>query len=135
MADRDFGRFLREREQASTAFVTGDVTALDALSTQRSPTTIFGPKGDCVQGFEAVSAANAGAAQAFGPGGSNRFEILHQGSSGDLAYWVGLQRSRVNVKGQDEAVPFDLRVTELFRWEEDGWTLFHRHADPLKEGG
>jgi len=135
MTDTDFTTFLKERETASTAFVNGDAGALDGISTRQSPATIFSPKGDVVQGADAVMAANGGAAAAFDKGSSNGFEILHQHSSGDLAYWVGLQRSLVRVKGQDEPVPFNLRVTEIFRREEGGWKLIHRHADRLAGQG
>lgn len=131
MSDTDFTTFLRERERISTAFVNGDAAALEAISTHRSPATIFGPKGDVVQGAQEVIAANGKAAGAFEAGSSNGFEILHQHSSGDLGYWVGLQRSLVRVKGKAEPVPFNLRVTEIFRREEGGWKLIHRHADRL----
>lgn len=131
MADSDFRTFLRERETASTAFVNGDAAALEALSTRQSPATVFSPKGDVVQGAEEVIAASGRAAAAFGEAVSNAFEILHQHSSGELGYWVGLQRSLVRVKGSDEPVPFNLRVTEIFRREEGGWKLIHRHADRL----
>jgi len=135
MTDKDFTAFLREREQVSTAFLSGDAAALEAISTQHAPATIFGPRGDCVQGAAQVKQVNARAAGAFDQGSTNGFEILHQGSSGDLAYWVGIQRSRVQMKGQDESVPFDLRVTEIFRREGGGWKLVHRHADRLADGG
>jgi ketosteroid isomerase-like protein len=135
MSDTDFTTFLRERERVSTAFVNGDATALETISTHRSPATIFGPKGDVVQGAQQVIEANGKAADAFDTGSNNGFEILHQHSSGDLGYWVGLQRSLVRVKGKgkEEPVPFDLRVTEIFRREEGGWKLMHRHADRLAE--
>lgn len=131
MADSDFTTFLRERETASTAFVNGNAAALEALSTRQSPATVFSPKGDVVQGAEEVIAAGGRAAAAFGEAVSNAFEIVHRHSSGELGYWVGLQRSLVRVKGSDEAVPFNLRVTEIFRREEGGWKLIHRHADRL----
>ena len=50
-----------------------------------------------------------------------------------LAYWVGFQRSQANMRGQDQPVPFDLRVTEVYRRENGQWKLVHRHADPLKQ--
>lgn len=134
MANTDFTTFLRERERVSTAFVNGDAAALEAVSTRTSPATIFGPKGDVVQGAEQVIEANGKAANAFDRGSTNGFEILHQHSNGDLGYWVGLQRSLVRIKGVEEPVPFNLRVTEIFRREEGGWKLIHRHADRLVEG-
>jgi ketosteroid isomerase-like protein len=129
----DFDAFLRQRIQASDAFVGGDYGPLGAISTGRAPATIFGPKGDCVQGPDAVDAANRGAAGHFAPGSTNRFETMHSAADGNLAYWVGVQRSVVNVKGEDKPVPMNLRVTEIYRREEGGWKLVHRHADKLAE--
>jgi ketosteroid isomerase-like protein len=56
---------------------------------------------------------------------------MHMAASGDLAYWVGVQRSVVNVRGQEQGVPMDLRVTEIFRRERGEWKLVQRHADRL----
>src|SRR5215217_4050696 len=41
------------------------------------------------------------------------------------------QRAMVRLDGGAEAIPFDLRVTEVFRREGDEWKLVHRHADSL----
>jgi ketosteroid isomerase-like protein len=126
-----FGEFMERRLAASTAFVNGDIDPLDQISTHTSPATIFGPGGDAVQGADEVNAANADGASRFEPGGTNGFEVMHQGADEDLAYWVGIQHSVVRMQGQDEPIPMDLRVTEIFRQEQGTWMLVHRHADRL----
>jgi ketosteroid isomerase-like protein len=130
----DFDAFMRRRIQASDAFVNGDHGPLGAISTDNPPATLFGPKGDCVAGPAAVNAANREGAAHFGPGSDNRFDVMHCAADGDLAYWTGIQRSVVNVKGQAQPVPMDLRVTEIFRREDGAWKLIHRHADRLGGG-
>ena len=84
-----------------------------------------------MQGAHQVNAANAKGAQLFKPGGTNTFEIMHMAVDTDLAYWVGIQRSVVNMRGQDSSVPMALRVTEIFRRDGAEWKLIHRHADKL----
>jgi ketosteroid isomerase-like protein len=58
-------------------------------------------------------------------------EVISGYSSGDLAYIVELERFRVKVGGAREPAPSSLRVTTVFRREEDGWKVLHRHADPI----
>jgi len=130
-AKTDFEQFMRTRKAASDAFVEGQFDPLRRISAQRSPATIFGPKGDCVQGPDRVDAANEAGARQFRPGGTNAFEVMHSAADGDLAYWVGIQRSVVNMQGKDSGLPMDLRVTEIFRREGGAWRLMHRHADKL----
>lgn len=134
-ASEDFDKFLKQREEASTAFVNGDFDPLGQVSSEVSPATIFGPKGDCVQDAKNVNAANAKTAKLFKASSKNAFEILHKGASDSLAYWVGIQRSVVQMDGQKEDIPMDLRITEIFRRENGLWKLFHRHADTLKPDG
>jgi ketosteroid isomerase-like protein len=129
----DFEQFIRQREEAALAYVNGHPEVLTRLTAAGDPATFFSPRGDVVQGAEAVAARYASDAAAFATGNENTLQMLHMGASDALAYWVGIQRSDVRLHGKAEAVPFRLRVTEIFRREGTGWKLVHRHADPLAQ--
>jgi ketosteroid isomerase-like protein len=128
----DFEQFMRRREEAARAYVNGDPQPLSHIATNISPATFFSPRGDFVQGAGEVSARYDADAAAFDSNSENTMQILQMGVSEGTAYWVGFQRASVHLKGKAEAVPFNLRVTELFRREGGEWKLVHRHADELK---
>ncbi|MEP7074696.1 MAG: DUF4440 domain-containing protein [Acidobacteriota bacterium] len=133
MATENFNDYLKRRFAASDAFVNGDIEPLIEVSASEEPASIFGPMGGCVFGVEKVNAVNTAGAKAFAPGAENEFEEFHQSSDGKLGYWTGIQRSKVIFKGKDETVPMALRLTEIYRRDDDGWKLIHRHADTKVE--
>src|SRR5690349_21186036 len=124
-----FQDFLRRREEASNDYIRGNPDALAGMLTERDPATFMPPNGAVVEQAGPVRDAQVKGAAAFGSGSSGYFEVLSSGSSGDLGYWTGRQVATMDVKGQDEAVPMVLRITEVFRLEDGEWRLIHRHAD------
>ncbi|MGN7756965.1 YybH family protein [Chryseobacterium sp. 22532] len=130
---KDFENFMQVRLKASGDFVEGKFEPLEKISVKKSPATIFPPPGICIQGASEVNTFNKEGATNFLPGAKNEFEIMHQDADEHLAYWTGIQRSTVKMKGQDNDIIFNLRVTEIFRKENDEWKLMHRHADKLTE--
>ena len=132
MAENTFEHFLQQRRQVASAFVNGDPGPLNEISTSIDPATIFGPGGGAEQGAARVLEVNEAASHHF-HGGITEIEILHSRESGDLAYWTGFQRASVRVEGRQDPEPMTLRVTEVYRREDDEWKLVHRHADPLSE--
>jgi ketosteroid isomerase-like protein len=129
----DFDEFLKRREAAARAYVSGDAEPLDRLVTHRSPATFFGPMGGFEEGAKRVVAVYDRDAGHFQAGSETHFEILHQAASGDVGYWVGFQHAAARMKGRAEPIPMKLRVTEVYRREDGDWKLVHRHADSLAE--
>jgi Domain of unknown function (DUF4440) len=128
-----FAQFMKQREQAAQAFVSGDGAPVARIATQTNPATFFGPGGGHEDGAKHVSHLHQEGAKQFGPDGKSKLEILHQGASEGIAYWVGIQHATVGMQDKPEPIQMDLRVTEIFRFENDQWKLIHRHADPLAQ--
>ncbi len=59
------------------------------------------------------------------------FERISGSATADWAYIVEIERGRLKVGTSDEPAPVALRVTTIFRREDDGWRIVHRHADPI----
>ena len=131
---RDFEQFMKQREQAAGAFVSGDIGPLSAIAAHTSRASFFGPRGGFEQGAEHVLEVYERDCAHFAAGES-RFEILHMAAGDSVAYWTGLQHATTRFKGSDKTVPMRLRVTEIFRREGREWKLVHRHADMLAEAG
>lgn len=129
--NESFRRFLKHREAASAAWVSGDSAPLAELLATKGDATFFGPMGGVLSGAKAVAARYAKDAARFEAGSANRIELLHAAASGDLGYAVSRQIARAKLAGHLKKVPMELRVTEIFRRESGEWKLIHRHADML----
>lgn len=129
----DFKEFIKRREEAAQSYVRGDAKPLEAIAVRHSDATFFAPNGGAEHGAEAVLARYKRDAESFEAGGESSFEILQMAAADGIAYWTGFQRATAYLKRKAAAIPFNLRVTEIFRREENEWKLVHRHADALAE--
>lgn len=127
-----FKTFLKQRVKTSDAYLRGEAEPFLEICTKKSPATFFSPGGDLVEGAKKVAATHESGAQIFESFDANKFETLHLNADENIAYWVGLQKSVVTMKGKKKPIPMTIRVTEIFRRESGEWKIIHRHADFLK---
>ena len=129
--DSDLEEFLGRYHRAVAAVLKGDSSPQERLWSRRDDVTLANPLGPPARGWTEVSRALRRAVSQLSDGEVLASEQISGYSSGDLAYILEIERSRVKVGGAREAAPSSLRVTTVFRREEDGWKILHRHADTI----
>jgi ketosteroid isomerase-like protein len=63
---------------------------------------------------------------------SCEWEVLAADVGDDFAYLLAIERTTASVRGS-EPTSYQLRSTTIFRREDGGWKIVHRHADPLDD--
>jgi ketosteroid isomerase-like protein len=129
MAPRTFDAAVEAGRAALASMATGDPGPSTALWSHRDDVVLANPLGPPIVGFALVAAETARVAKMFVRGESLEVDEVTRSASDDLGYVVAIEHARVQRVGSDELVPLDLRVTTIFRREDDGWRLSLRHAD------
>ncbi|MDT7553696.1 MAG: hypothetical protein QOI16_2232 [Pseudonocardiales bacterium] len=108
----------------------GDADPRIAMWSHREPVTLFGAE-LTNQGWNEIEPAFRWLASTFHHCGSYEYEVLAAGVSGDLAYIVGIEHTTAAMAADADPDAYQLRVTTIFRREDDAWKIIHRHGDPL----
>jgi ketosteroid isomerase-like protein len=109
----------------------GDLTL--RLSTwSRGDVTLFGACVRYRRGWPEVRAVFDWLAMTFAACDDYDFELIAGDADGDLAYTVGIERYRA-ITSAGANVHNTLRVTHVYRREEQGWKIIHRHGDHMPE--
>jgi ketosteroid isomerase-like protein len=116
---------------ALDAFVRGDPSPLQALFSQRDDVTLANPFGPAQCGWPQVRDTMARAAEHYRDGHAIGFDQLARHTGGDVAFIHELERFEAKMGGSNQLTPGSLRCTTVFRCEQDGWKIIHRHADPI----
>jgi ketosteroid isomerase-like protein len=122
---------LDEYHRAGLEITNGNPDVYKALYSRRDDVTLANPFGPPVRGWREVSATMDRAAENYRDGEAVGFENVSTVLSGDLAYTVEIESYRARVGGAERVDPVAVRVTTIFRREDDVWKVTHRHADPI----
>jgi ketosteroid isomerase-like protein len=127
----DLDQLIERYHRALGEFMTGNPRPAVAFFSQRDEVTLANPFGPVACGPNQVRLAAERAAMHYKGGRAISFEPFAKFVTHDLAYLVEVERYEAKVGGRDDLTPLALRVTSIFNREADGWTLLHRHADPI----
>ena len=128
----DVDQLLEQWHPASDEFLKGNPEPVKKMWSHREDVTLANPFGPPVRGWEQVAEVIDRAASQVRDGQLVSVEIVERHVSPELAYVVHIERPEAKIGGGEDITPFSLRVTMIFRPEEEGeWKIVHRHADPI----
>jgi ketosteroid isomerase-like protein len=128
----DLDQLLEQWHPASSEFLKGNPEPVKKMWSHREDVTLANPYGPPVRGWEQVAEVMDRAASQVRDGRLVSVEIVERHVSPELAYVVHIERPEAKIGGREDITSFSLRVTMIFRPEEEGeWKIVHRHADPI----
>jgi ketosteroid isomerase-like protein len=128
---KSFEQAVEASHRALDAITRGNPELFFELYSRSDDATLANPYGPPARGFNEIEAGGRRAAANYRGGKVVGFETFARFATADLGYMLEIERFETKVAGADEISPVALRVTSVFRRENGGWKLLHRHADPI----
>ena len=130
MGHDSFDDAISASHAATDRIMRGDAGGFKDLYSRRGDITLGNPFGGFGRGWDGVVEQLERAASYFGDGRATDFEEISKTAADELGYTVEIERVETKVGEREDQAEFAARVTSVYRREEDGWKLIHRHADP-----
>ena len=127
----DLTKFIEQDHAALSAFVRGDPEPLKSLYSRHDDVVIANPFGPPARGWEKAAETMERAATNYRDGEVVGFERISEFANETLGFIIEIERYRSKVGGSESLTPLALRVTTIFRREDNGWRVVLRHADPI----
>lgn len=131
MAAPDLDRAIEQYHQALDGILKGNSEPILQMFSQREDVSLAPPFNPAVTGRKQVVVAVERAASNYRDGEPAHFESVVKVVTSELAFIVEVERANAKVGGRQDLSTIVLRVTTIFRPEEDIWKIVHRHADPI----
>ena len=105
----------------------GNTGPMEQIWSHGSDVSAMHPFGGRMLGWDEVRDSWEQAAQAFSGGQVALDEMVVFAITEDAAYTLGTEHGQASIG--EERVGIDLRVTNIYRREADGWKIVHHHTD------
>jgi ketosteroid isomerase-like protein len=129
ITDEELAELVQCTENATAAFLRGDMDRYLALTPHARGFTLMNPFGGEPTRYEDRAESIREAADYF-QGGEAKLEVAEAHAWGDTLVLVMIERQHAKIGGMPDQ-DWSLRVTQVYRREGSEWLLVHRHADPL----
>jgi ketosteroid isomerase-like protein len=129
ISDDELSELVRRTEEATSAFMRGDMDRYIALTPHARGFTLMNPFGGPPARYEDRTESLRAAASYF-KAGEAKLEVADAHVWGDTVVLVMIERQHGEVGGLPDQ-DWPLRVTQVYRRDGSDWLLVHRHADPL----
>lgn len=127
----EFDAFFDKVTKAEAELFRGRPESLKALWSRAPEVTLFGVSGGSGEhGWEQVGPRLDWTNTQYRDG-TLTVERIASNVDGNLGYVVQREKVRFKVPGQSQESVLEIRATWIFRREQDGWRIIHRHADSL----
>ena len=124
----NFDQVVERYHAALREFIKGEPGPVIQLFSQREDVVLCNPFRPFARGGSEVAETIAQAASHYADG-EYELESVTAFATAELGYTVEIERFTAKLDGKEGSGA--LRVTSVFRLEEDGWRIAHRHADPI----
>jgi ketosteroid isomerase-like protein len=132
MLPPDLVEAIEEDHRATDALLRGDAEPKKRMFSRQEDVSLANPLGPPVRGWSRIEPTLDGLASQVREGKPQRFERMSAYATEDLAYVLEIEQCPgIKIGGSEESRPFSLRATTVWRRENEGWKILHRHADPI----
>jgi ketosteroid isomerase-like protein len=126
-----FNQTIEKYHQALSEFNKGNAHPLLDIYSKEEDISLADPSGPTVKGRKNVAVTAEHTASVLHEGEATGFESLTKFVSCDFAYIIENEHYQTKVGSKQDFERIGLRGTSIFRMENGGWKMVHRHADPI----
>jgi hypothetical protein len=129
ITDEELAQLVQRTEEATSAWMRGDMDHYLALTSHARGFTLMNPFGGPPVRYD-DRAEDIRAVASYFVGGEATLELVATHAWSDTVVLVMIERQHGQVGGLPDQ-DWSLRVTQVYRRDGSDWRVVHRHADPL----